>query len=141
MIILGNISKKVAYLKNKYHTCNPFSLANALGILVIYEELGQIKGYYNKQLRMKQIHINNNLNELDSIFTCAHELGHALLHPNENTQFLMSHTYFSVDKLEMQANQFALELLLAPDVSEMYSEYTMKQLSRFLEVNNLLSQF
>ena len=85
--------------------------------------------------------LNNNLNELDSIFTCAHELGHALLHPNENTQFLMSHTYFSVDKLEMQANQFALELLLAPDVSEMYSEYTMEQLSRFLEVNNLLSQF
>lgn len=30
---------------------NPFELANYLGIKVIFEQLGSIIGYYNKQLR------------------------------------------------------------------------------------------
>ena len=68
VILLLDIKKKIAYLKKKYCTSNPFELADALGILVIKEDLGSIEGYYNKQLRQKQIHINCNLSEKD-IFT------------------------------------------------------------------------
>ena len=46
--------------------------------------------------------------------TCAHELGHSILHPNVNPPFLRKHTLFSIDKIERQANAFAVELLL-PD--------------------------
>ncbi|MGE7091255.1 ImmA/IrrE family metallo-endopeptidase [Lysinibacillus sp. NPDC048646] len=45
---------------------------------------------------------------------CAHELGHAILHPDENTAFLKKNTLFSTDKIEIEANTFAVELLL-PD--------------------------
>ena len=84
VILLLDIKKRIAYLKKKYCTSNPFKLADILGILVIKEDLGNIEGYYNKQLRQKQIHINCNLSEKDMLFTCAHELGHALLHPDSN---------------------------------------------------------
>lgn len=109
MILLLDVKKKIAYLKKKYHSSNPFDLADMLGIIVIKEDLGAIDGYYNKQLRQKQIHINCNLSENDMLFTCAHELGHALLHPNSNTKFLYENTFLSVDKLEQEANRFALE--------------------------------
>lgn len=126
---IKQIKKKVTYLKNKYCTSNPFELANAFGILTIKEELGAIDGYYNRQLRQKQIHINCNLSENNMLFTCAHELGHALLHPNSNTKFLCKNTFLSIDKLELEANKFALELLLSDDLLHEYSDYSIGQLS------------
>lgn len=130
MILLLDVKKKIAYLKKKYRTSNPFDLANMLGIIVIKEDLGAIDGYYNKQLRQKQIHINCNLSENDMLFTCAHELGHALLHPNANTKFLYENTFLSVDKLEQEANKFALELLLPDELLIEYSDYSIEQLAR-----------
>lgn len=127
-----NIKKKIAYLKKKYGTSNPFDLAACLGIKVIYEELGNINGYYNKQLRMKQIHINCNLPGHLQLLTCAHELGHALIHPNANTPFLRNSTLLSVNKMEMEANKFAVELLLPDDDLMEYqkSGFTLGQVSR-----------
>lgn len=130
MILLLDVKKRIAYLKKKYCTSNPFDLADMLGIIVIKEDLGAIDGYYNKQLRQKQIHINCNLSENDMLFTCAHELGHALLHPNSNTKFLYENTFLSVDKLEQEANEFALELLLPDELLLEYSDYSIGQLSR-----------
>lgn len=127
-----NIQKKIAHLKNKFGTSNPFELASYLGIKVLFEELGTINGYYNKQLRMKQIHINCDLPEHMQKFTCAHELGHALLHPNSNTPFLRNYTGLSVDKLEIEANKFAMELLIDDEFLEEHKDLTTEQLSRML---------
>lgn len=60
------------------------------------------------------IHINNAASQQDQRFTCAHELGHVILYPNVNTPFLRRHTLYSVDRIEREANQFAVELLM-PD--------------------------
>lgn len=125
-----DIKKKIAYLKKKYDTSSPFVIASELGIKIIFEDLGSINGYYNKMLRMKQIHINRNLPEHMKKFTCAHELGHALLHPNANTPFLKNNTLLSVDKFETEANKFAMELLISDDSLSEYSECTIEQLSR-----------
>lgn len=131
-VIVLDIRKKVAYLKRKYDTSNPFDLASCLGITVIFEDLGTINGYYNKQLRMKQIHINHNLPEHIQKLTCAHELGHALLHPNSNTPFLRNITFYSVDKLEIEANTFAAELLISDDDIAEYKNCTVNQFARML---------
>ena len=127
-----NVNDTILRLTKKYNTSDPYELADALNISVFYEELGTINGYYNKPLRMKQIHINHNLGEQDAKFTCAHELGHAILHPNASTPFLRSKTFLSVDKLEIEANTFAVNLLI-PDC-EIYDnkELTTEQLSRLL---------
>lgn len=79
-------------MTKKYNTSNPHELADA-------EELGTINGYYNKPIRMKQIHINQDLSNWDAKFTCAHELGHAILHPNASAPFMRSKTSLSLDKL------------------------------------------
>lgn len=125
-----DIRKKVAQLKKKYGTNNPFELASCLGISVFFEELGSINGYYNKQLRMKQIHINHHLPEHMQKFTCAHELGHALLHPNSNTPFLRNYTGFSVDRMEIEADKFAVELLIEDNDLTEHKHFTTEQLSR-----------
>ncbi|WP_418534933.1 ImmA/IrrE family metallo-endopeptidase [Gallintestinimicrobium sp.] len=54
------------------------------------------------------------LSESEQRFACTHELGHVPLHPDANTPFLTKYTYLSVDKYEIEANKFALELLI-PD--------------------------
>lgn len=132
MIFIFNLKDTILRLTKKYNTSDPFELADALNISVYFEVLGTINGYYNKPLRMKQIHINQNLNECYAKFTCAHELGHAILHPNASTPFLRSKTFLSVDKLEIEANEFAVNLLI-PDC-EIYDnkELTTEQLSRLL---------
>lgn len=110
-----DIKEKVEYLKKHHMTNDPFVIAQEKGILILYEELGEIKGYYNKILRQKQIHINRALPKREQVFTCAHELGHALIHPNANTPFLRQKTYLSINKMEIEANRFAVELLITDD--------------------------
>lgn len=124
------IKENIKKLVRKYYTRNPFELAAALGIRIIFEELGSINGYYNKQLRMKQIHINCNLPEHMQEYTCAHELGHATMHPNANTPFLRNNTLLSVDKLEIEANKFAVELLITDSDLKEYENYTIDQIAQ-----------
>ena len=126
------ISDTVLRLTKKYNTSNPFELADLLNISVFYEELGTINGYYNRPLRMKQIHINCSLNEQEQKYTCTHELGHAILHPNASTPFLRSNTMLSVEKLEIEADTFAVNLLIPDDIIVENSRYTIEQLARFL---------
>lgn len=129
-MIFLNIKRLIEKLERKYQTRNPFELAKALDILIIYENLGLINGYYNKQFRIKQIHINYNLSKHLQTLTCAHELGHALLHPDSSTPFLQSFTYFPVNRLEMEANSFAINLLISNGTLSEYQEYTIEQIAR-----------
>lgn len=127
-----SIKTLVSNLTKKYNTSDPFELADILKIAVYYEHLGTINGYYNNPLRMKQIHINDSLNSHEARYTCAHELGHALLHPNASTPFLRSKTFLSVDKLELEANVFAVHLLIPDEIIIDNSGYTVEQLGRLL---------
>lgn len=79
---------------------------------------------------MKQIHINCNLPKHLQKFTCAHELGHALLHPDSNTPFLRNNTRLSINKMEVEADKFAMELLITDSDLKEYGEYTIEQLSK-----------
>lgn len=141
MIFIFNLKDTILRLTKKYNTSDPFEIADALNISVYFEELGTINGYYNKPLRMKQIHINQNLNEQDAKFTCAHELGHAILHPNASTPFLRSKTFLSVDKLEIEANSFAVNLLISDEtIIEIIDNQncTLEYMSRMLGYNQKL---
>src|SRR5690606_3868689 len=76
-------------------------------------------GYTHTYKRIPIIHINSELDEPMQRFVCAHELGHVVLHPSINTPFMKAHTLFSVDRIEREANEFAVELLMpAEDVRE-----------------------
>lgn len=133
-----NIKEIIYHLTKKYNTSNPFELADALKISVYYENLGTINGYYNKPLRMKQIHINSALDKHMAEYTCAHELGHAVLHPNASTPFLRSKTMISVDKMEIEANTFAVNLLIPDKTILENCWHTTEQFSRLLGYDQAL---
>lgn len=95
-------------------TNNPFVIARHLDIDIRVEPLGQILGFYDAHFRCGAIHINESVPQSFRHYVCAHELGHAILHKQVNTPFLKAHTFFSVDAIEVEANTFAVELLL-PD--------------------------
>lgn len=110
-----DIKQFVRSLVSENGTFSPFEIAENKGIVIQMEPLGTIRGYYSKALRTKFIHINCDLDEYQQKFTCAHELGHALLHPDLSTPFLRESTLFSVDKLEVEANRFAICLCYPAD--------------------------
>lgn len=123
---MRNITKdKVKHLITKHKTRDPFEIADGENIIIVFEPLGSINGYYNKYARQKFIHINDELDRHSQLFTCAHELGHAVLHPNSSTPFLRSNTFQSVSKLERQANMFAAELTIR---DEIFKEHVGKTL-------------
>lgn len=122
-----DIKEKAIELSKKARSSNPFDIASYLNIKVFYERLGDINGYYNNNRRIKQIHINEDLPSSLQIFTCAHELGHAVLHPNSNTPFLRRNTLFSIDRLEREANKFALELLIPDQAISEHQDLTIDQ--------------
>ena len=115
------IKNTVDKLIENFETNDPFELADYMGIIIIKEPLGSINGYYNKFVRQKFIHLNSNLDERLQLFVCAHELGHAVMHPDANTPFLKNKTFYSVNKLERQANIFAATLLIDDDIFNRYA--------------------
>jgi Zn-dependent peptidase ImmA (M78 family) len=128
------INKRVNSLINKFNTNCPFKIAKKMGIQVLHEPLGNTLGYYSKHFRVKVIHINDSVDFKKGIFVCAHELGHAVCHPDSNTPFLKKHTFFSTDRIEVEANTFAMELLFRNDtevtLTEAIEEYGIpKQLA------------
>ncbi|MCU4943493.1 ImmA/IrrE family metallo-endopeptidase [Bacillus cereus] len=117
-----DIKEYARKIVEKYTTTNPFEIAKRKNIIVLFEDLGNTLGFYNTYKRIKFIHINNRIDEITQRFVCAHELGHALLHPKANTPFLRNKTLFSVDRLEIEANTFAVELLLTDEMISAYED-------------------
>lgn len=120
---MSNIKGRVNTLVNKFGTNCPFKIAKRMGIEVVYEPLGNALGYYSKHFRVKIIHINNSIELSKGKFVCAHELGHAICHPDSNTSFLKVNTLFSTAHIELEANSFAMELLfynISDDVITLY---------------------
>ncbi|WP_295236879.1 ImmA/IrrE family metallo-endopeptidase [Veillonella sp.] len=109
-----DIKKIVRKLVKKHGCLDPFKLAAALDVTILYKPLGNTLGFFVRYKRQKVIVLNESCPESLLPFVMAHELGHAVLHPKVNTPFLKGHTLFSVDKIEREANTFAVELLL-PD--------------------------
>lgn len=126
------ISDIVKRLCKQYDSSDPFSLARQMKIDILYEPLGTIRGYYSHFSRKKIIHINHMLDEKQMAFVCAHELGHAVLHPKSNTPFLRGHTLFSVNKLEVEANRFATCILYADEELLEYADCSLDQLTKIL---------
>lgn len=131
-----DIKRTVEKLMRKYNTNDPFKLAESLNIIVKYDDLGNTWGYFITYKRIKIIHINNNLEEWLQRYTCAHELGHSILHKGVPTPFLKKHTLFSIDKIERQANTFAVELLLPDNVIAQYEGYTVHNIADIVGIPN-----
>lgn len=126
------IRQLVTYYKKKFNTSNPFEIAYCLHIEVQIGDLGTRAGCYMYLKRHKCIFLNENLEEHEMNLVMAHELGHAVLHRKENCYFIRNKTLLLNSKNEIEANKFAMELLISDDVLEENREFTIEQLSRML---------
>lgn len=131
-----NIKRIAEKLMRKYDTNNPFKLADELGIIVKYDDLGNTWGYFITYKRIKIIHINKNIEEWLQRYTCAHEIGHSILHKGVPTPFLKKYTLFSVEKIERQANTFAVELLMPDEIISKYDGYTIHNIADIVGIPN-----
>lgn len=105
-------------LRDKYTTNNPFELCDYLDICVLFFDLPiSVRGFYTIICDKKVIYLNTSLDENERLEICAHELGHALLHENENSIFLSEKTYNICNKFELEADIFCAYFLL----DEIYS--------------------
>lgn len=138
---LPSVDSKISELVSNYETRDPFQIAKLLGISVIEEDLGEIYGYYNRANRIKMIHINSRLNEAEQRSTAAHELGHAVLHPSENTPMLSKVTIVSELKIEKEANYFATNLIIDKESYFDESEFQDVCVYGLLESHGLSEHF
>ncbi|MFA6873403.1 MAG: ImmA/IrrE family metallo-endopeptidase [Bacteroidaceae bacterium] len=127
-----DIKKVVDNLQKKYNTLDPYEIASHLNISITRCELGSLKGYYYKSFRTKQIILNLSLDRTQERFVLSHELGHSIMHPDCNTMFLKTYSKLSVDKMEIQANRFAMQLLISDLDLKEYNGYSVSYISRTL---------
>ena len=113
----------------RYNTNNPFDIARERNIGILYEPMKTTFGFYVRYRRFQNIILNDELSEGMQRFVCAHELGHSILHADLNVPKLTRYTMFSRDKFEMQANTFAVELLLPDDLLREYEGYSIYHLA------------
>lgn len=95
----------IKFLFNQTKTCCLYSIVEELGIIIIEEPLGYIKGYYNKVDEQKFIHVNSDLSEWYQKFAVAQQLYYAL----QDMEYQFT-TITYVDH-KSDAFQFALALL------------------------------
>lgn len=133
-----DIKKVVSLYKKKLGTSNPFKIADALNIELSIGDIGSREGCYMYLKKHKCIFLNENLEEHEMQFVMAHELGHAIMHPKENCYFIRNKTLLLNSKNEIEANKFAMELLISDDFLKENSYYTVEQLSRMTGYNEKL---
>lgn len=110
-------------------TNNPFEIAKDLGIIVQEGLLG-FEGCYMFLKNHRCIFLNQDLSEHDKYLVMAHELGHAIMHRKENCYFIRNKTLLLNSKIEIEANKFAMFLLIPDNEVFEYEDYSIEQLRR-----------
>lgn len=113
----------------KYKTANPFELAEALNVILLYVPLKGVKGFYQYYNRNHLIYLSDTLSDIECRQVLAHELGHLILHKDINAIFLHNHTSLITSRYEKEADIFASELLISDDDILDNPYYTIKQLA------------
>ena len=126
-----DIRSVVDNLCRKYKTRNPYELIDAMGIILQYgENMEKVRGFYLYANQIKLICVGNGLPEHIERFVISHELGHAVMHKQSSAPFLQS-TFLSLDRMEIEANKFATELVIPDEEIMEHWEYTIDEWAMF----------
>ena len=125
----------------EHGTRNPFVIADALGIIVIETPLNGIRGFYQTIHRCQIIYVDNQLSEPERVWVCAHELGHAMLHKGFNRLFMDSCTYMVTNKYELEADRFAVDLLVPDDIMEELAGFSVDTVAQCLGLPRHLAAY
>lgn len=133
------IKEIVAGLTELYETRNVYELLDLLDITLIKKELPKDKKgrFFRDLFGNETIYIADNLNWVEEKCVIAHELGHAILHTEISTHYYTDNELLVKNKLEIQANYFASELLIKEDITQ-YKDLTLREISYILEATEEL---
>lgn len=124
------IKRRVEQIVRKYRTRDPFEMIKGMNVILVYYPLEGVHGFYQYFQRNNIIYLDERLSKNEQRFVLAHELGHMFLHKKANAIFMDTRTQFNTDKFELEANTFAIDLLLPDPLLEEYKEFTVEQISR-----------
>ena len=133
-----NIKRLVDSLVRKYKTRNPFEIIRHLNVIIVFYPLHGVKGFYQYFQRNNIIYIDEALSDQERLFVCAHELGHMLLHKKANAIFMDSRTQLNTTKYEIEADRFAIDLLISDIDIEEHLDFSSMQFSRLFGYNKRL---
>lgn len=125
---MRDTQKEIKQICKKYQTLDPYEIADAMGIIVHHMDLGNTRGFCYTSRRIKQIFLNSAMPDYLKRFVLAHELGHLIMHPNHNAPFLQS-TFFSMDRYELEANKFAVDLIITDKDLDLMVECSIDNLA------------
>lgn len=138
---MKNIKNIVDYYVKKYDTRDPFQIAESLNIQIQIGQLGTPCGCYMFLKNHRCIFLNENLSDNEMKLVMSHELGHAVMHRKTNCYFIRNKTFLLDSKIELEANTFAINLLIPDDtIMEIIDNpnCTLEYMSRVLGYNQKL---
>ncbi len=127
---MDDIRRLANSFARKYQSRNPFEIIQGMNAILVFAPLIDVRGFYQYFQRNNIIYIDESLSEHEQKFVCAHELGHMLMHRKENTVFMDTRTYLKTTPYEIEADKFAIELLVPNEIILENWQYTIGQLSR-----------
>lgn len=107
-------------------------MVKGMNAILVYYPLVGVRGFYQYFKRNNIIYVDESLSDFDKKFVFAHELGHMVLHKKSNAIFMDTRTCLKTSGFEMEADLFAMHLLVSDEDVEEYKGYTLEQLSRIL---------
>ncbi len=131
---ITTIAEKLRY---KYHSQDPFEVAQMLHIHIWERDLGSMKGFYNVVNRERYIVINQELSFEEKKVVCAHELGHDRLHRHfaQYTPFRDIFLYDMARRPEREANIFGAAFLISDTDIYENIEYSTKEIAQILHTS------
>lgn len=127
-----DVKKRANKIARFFRSRDPFEIIRGLNVILVYYPLDGVRGFYQYFQRNNIIYLDERLSEPDKKFVLAHEMGHMYLHKKSNAIFMDTRTQFNTGKYELEADKFAIELLLSDEQLIEYQEkgFTAEQISR-----------
>lgn len=127
---MRDIRSKVDKLVRYHKTRDPFEMVQGMNVILVHYPLEGVRGFYQYFKRNNIIYIDETLSDPDKRFVLAHELGHMILHKKSNAIFMDTRTCLKTSRFELEADMFAMHLLISDEDIGECKDCTLEQLSR-----------
>lgn len=125
-----DIKRRANQIVRFFHSRDPFEIIQGLNVILVYYPLNGVRGFYQYFQRNNIVYLDERLSDRDKKFVLAHEMGHMYLHKKTNTIFMDTRTHFNTTKYELEADRFAMNLLISDSAIEDHVDFTLAQFSR-----------